>query len=170
METFRCHGNFRDSPEKFPMCTQNMGFHDTGGGEGTWCWLVGAGPPDRLRAGGGCAGSRIEATCPTCKFVGAVTCLPAASLQCSRIRIPACSPSLVCAGGNVPGRYQGRGRGRGTRVQYGGWRRTPPLGPWGCSSSPALHNDGLFLDAGATIQRPSSHHRATWPLHSRRNT
>ena len=40
-----------------------------------------AGPPER--AGGGCAGSRIEATRPTFKLVGAATCLPTAAPQCS---------------------------------------------------------------------------------------
>ena len=63
------------------------------------------------------------------------------------------------AGGNVPGGPMGSlpwREGAAPGVEDGG---TQPPGPWGCSSSPALHNDGLFLDAYASLPPSPTHTR-----------
>jgi hypothetical protein len=77
----------------------------------------------------------------------------------SRIRIrspPGVPPSSVrrwqCTRASVSPWREGAAPG----VEDGG---TQPLGPWGCSSSPALHNDGLFLDAYASLPPSPTHTR-----------
>ncbi len=77
----------------------------------------------------------------------------------SRIRIrspPGVPPSSVrrwqCTRASVSPWREGAAPG----VEDGG---TQPPGPWGCSSSPALHNDGLFLDAYASLPPSPTHTR-----------